>query len=192
MLFRGGRDLLGPELGKPLDPAGDLAHVADRLDDVAGAGLALGADHRRPLAEPPQRLAEGCRAADERHLEGKLVDVVALVGRGQHLGLVDVVDLERFEDLGLGEVPDPRLRHDRDRHRLLDPLDHRRVRHPCDAAVPADVGRDALQRHHRAGARLLRDPRLLGRDHVHDHAAFQHLGEARLQSESPVLGHGAI
>ena len=45
------------------------AHVAHRLDDVAGAGLALGADHRRALADAPQRLAEVRRAADERHLE---------------------------------------------------------------------------------------------------------------------------
>ena len=94
MLLGGAGELLRPELGKPLDPAGDLAHVADRLDHVAGAGLALGADHRRPLAEPAQRLAEVGRAADERNLEGELVDVIALVGRGQHLGLVDVVDLE--------------------------------------------------------------------------------------------------
>ena len=48
------------------DLAGDAAHVADRLDDVAGAGLALGADHRRALADPPQRLAEVGGAAHER------------------------------------------------------------------------------------------------------------------------------
>ncbi len=72
-----------------------------------------------------------------------------LVGGGQHLGLVDVVDLERLQHLGLGEVADPRLRHHRDRHRLLDLLDHPRARHPGDAAVGADVGRHALQRHHR-------------------------------------------
>ena len=59
------------------DLAADAAQVADRLDDVAGAGLALGADHRRALADPPQRLAEVGRAAHERHLEAPLVDVVA-------------------------------------------------------------------------------------------------------------------
>ena len=89
--------------------------MADRLDDVAGARLALRADHRRALADPPQRLAQIARAADERHLEVVLVDVVLVVGRGQHFGLVDVVRAERLQHLRLDEVADARLRHDRDR-----------------------------------------------------------------------------
>ena len=145
---------------QPPDPADELAQVADGLDDVAGAGLALGADHRRALADPPQRLAEVGGAADEGDLEGELVDVVGLVGRGQHLGLVDVVDLEGLQHLGLGEVADPSLRHHRDRHRLLDLLDHRRVAHPRDATVAADVGGHALERHHRDGPGVLGDPGL--------------------------------
>ena len=62
--------------------------------------------------------------------EGELVDVEVLVGRRQHLGLVDVVDGERLEDLRLDEVADARLGHHRDGHRLLDlpDLAHRR---PC-------------------------------------------------------------
>ena len=82
--------------------------MADRLDDVAGAGLALGADHAGALADAAQRLAEVGGPAHERHGEGPLVDVMGLVGRGEHLGLVDVVDPEGFEDLRLDEVPDPR------------------------------------------------------------------------------------
>jgi hypothetical protein len=70
--------------------------VADRLDDVAGAGLALGADHRGALGDPAQSLAEVGGPTHEGHLEGVLVDVVGLVGRGEHLGLVDVVDLQRL------------------------------------------------------------------------------------------------
>ena len=66
---------------QPPDVAADRAHVAHGLDDVAGAGLALGADHRRALGDPAQRLAEVGGAADERHLERPLVDVVGLVGR---------------------------------------------------------------------------------------------------------------
>src|SRR3954462_1144936 len=49
--------------------------------------LALRADEGGPLGDPPQRLAQVGRAADERHVEGPLVDVVGLVGRGQDLGL---------------------------------------------------------------------------------------------------------
>ena len=37
-----------------------------------------------------------------------------LVGGRQHLALVDVVDLERLQDLRLDEVPDAALGHDRD------------------------------------------------------------------------------
>src|SRR6185503_12920687 len=57
------------------------------------------------------------------------------------------------------------------------------IGHARDAAVPADVGGNALERHHRHGARVLGDLRLLrGRD-VHDHAALQHLGEAGLEGQ---------
>ena len=50
------------------------------------------------------------------------------------------------------------------------PGDHLRVGHPRHAAVAADVRGHALERHHRGRARVLGDLRLLGRDHVHDHA----------------------
>ena len=153
--------------------------MTDGLDDVAGAGLALGADHRGALADATQRLAEVGRAADERHLEVPLVDVVDLVGRRQDLGLVDVVDLERFEDLRLGEVADAGLGHDRDRHGLLDAADHLRGAHAGDAAVAADVAGRA-QAPSRRGASGLGDLRLLGVDHVHDHAAAEHLCHAGL------------
>ena len=102
-----GLQLLGPVeqlggvgLGDLADVAEDRAQVADGLDDVAGAGLALRADHARALGDAPQRLAEVGGAAHERHGEGPLVDVVGLVGRGEHLGLVDVVDAERLRGSG--------------------------------------------------------------------------------------------
>ena len=162
------------------DLAEDVAQLADGLDDVAGPGLALRPDHRRALVDPAERLAEVPAAAHERDLEGVLVDVVRLVGRGQDLGLVDVVDAERLEDLGLDEVADPGLRHDRDRDRVHDPLDHRRVAHPGDAAGGADVGGNALEGHDGDGAGVLGDLGLLGGDDVHDDAALEHLGEPLL------------
>ena len=185
-----GPQLLGPVeqlgrvgLGDLADVAGDRAQVAHGLDDVAGARLALGADHRRPFGDAPQRLAEVRGAADERHGERPLVDVVGLVGGREHLGLVDEVDAERLEDLRLDEVADAGLGHHRDRHRLLDPLDHLGIAHPGDAAVGADVGGNPLERHHRARPGVLGDAGVLGRDDVHDHAALEHLGEAALDRE---------
>ena len=165
--------------------------VAHRLDDVAGAGLALGADHRGALADPAECLAQVPRSADEGNLELVLVDVVGLVGRREHLGLVDVVDPERLEDLGFDEMPDARLGHDRDRDRAHDPLDHGWVAHASDAARRANVCRDALERHHGNRTGFFRDLRLLGRDDVHDDAALEHPGEALLGRPGRCFrGHG--
>ena len=163
--------------------------MADGLDDVPGPGLALGADHRRPLTDPAQGLPEVGRTADERHLEGELVDVIGLVGGGEDLGFVDVVDLERLQDLGLSEVADPGLGHHRDRHRLLDLLDYGGIGHPGHASLRPDVGRNPLEGHHGAGPGVLGDLRLVRRGDVHDHAPLEHLGESRLEAECGALGH---
>ena len=160
----------------------DRADVLGRLRDVAGAGLALGADHRRALVDAAERLTEVGGAADEGDGEVPLVDVVHVVGGREHLGLVDVVDVERLQHLRLDEVADAGLRHDRDRDLGDDRLDEVGVAHAGDAALRADVGGDALERHHGDGAGVLGDAGLLGRDDVHDDAALQHLGEAALDA----------
>ena len=113
------------------------------------------------------------------------------VGGRQHLGLVDVVDLERLQDLRLGEMADPALGHHGNGDGLLDLADHARVGHTRDAAVATDVGRNALERHHCHGARVLGDHGLLGVDDVHDHAALEHLGEPALDAHRAVLSHAA-
>ncbi len=171
--------------------AEDRAHVRDGVDDVARARLAFRPDHRRAFRDPPESLAEVRRAADERDGELPLVDVVSEVGRRQHLGLVDVVDLERLENLRLGEVADAALRHHRNRDRLLNLSDDLRIGHARDAAIGADVGRDALERHHRDRSGRLGDLRLVGVDDVHDHPALEHLGEAALHPHRPGFGHAA-
>ena len=149
-------------VGQSLQTA-DLAQhgpgVAHGLDHVAGAGLALGADHGRAFADAPQRLAQVAAAAHERHLEGMLLDVVVFVGGGQHFRLVDVVDAEGFQDLGLDEVADAAFGHDGDRHGLHDLQDEFGVAHARHAAVGADIGRNAFERHHRHSAGVLGDAR---------------------------------
>src|SRR5881398_230305 len=105
------------------DARGDRAHVAYDLDDVARARLALRPDHRRALADAPERLAQVARAANERDAKRELVDVEVLVRGREDLRLVDEVHRERLEDPGLHEVADPRLGHDGDRDRFLDLLD---------------------------------------------------------------------
>ena len=54
-------------------------------------------------------LAEVTATADERDGELSLVDVVVLVGHGQNLRLVDVVHLDRLQNLSFYEVADPCL-----------------------------------------------------------------------------------
>ena len=123
-------------------------------------------------------------AADERNRERPLVDVVAVVGGREHLGLIDVVDAERLQDLRLDEVTDARLRHDRDRHGGDDRLDQVGVAHARDATLRADVGGHPLERHHRYRARVFGDLGLVGGDDVHDHAALEHLGHAALHADT--------
>jgi hypothetical protein len=86
-------------------------------------------------------------------------------------------------------VPDARLGHHRDRHGLLDALDEQGVGHAGHAAVAADVGRHALERHHRGRPGVLGDLGLLGVDDVHDHAALEHLGQPGLDAESRLVTH---
>ena len=107
---------------------------------------------------------------------------MGVVGRGQHLGLVDVVDTEALQNLRLDEVADARLGHHRNGDRRDDALDHVGVAHPRHPALGADVGGHAFQRHHRDGAGALGDARLLGGDDVHDDAALEHLGHAALDA----------
>jgi hypothetical protein len=82
-----------------VDLGGDGADVLDGLDDVAGAGLALGADHGGAFGDAPQGFAQVAAAADEGHFKGVFFDVVDCVGGGEDFGFVDVVDAEGFEDL---------------------------------------------------------------------------------------------
>src|SRR5450759_86116 len=74
-LLGGDVQLVRIERGEAADLAHDGAHVKHGLDDVAGAGLALGAQPRGALADAAQGLTEVHGAADEGHLELPLVDL---------------------------------------------------------------------------------------------------------------------
>ena len=111
-----------------------------------------------------------------------------VVGGGEHLGFVDVVDVDGLQHLRFHEMPDAALRHDGDGHGLLDPFDHLRVAHAGHAARRADVGGNALERHDGAGSGLFGDVRLLGCGDVHDDAALEHLGELAIQGNALLRG----
>ena len=184
MVLGGGVELLLGKHGERAHLAGDLAHVLDGVDDVAGARFALGADHGRAFGDAAQGLAQVARAADEGRGEGVLVDVVGLVGGGEDLALVDEVDAELLQNLRLGKVADAGLGHDRDGDGLDDLLDEAGLGHAGHAALGADHGRHALQSHDGGGAGLFGDAGLLDVHHVHDDAALEHLGQADFQAQA--------
>ena len=165
----------------------DLAHMAHGLNDVACARLALGANHRGALGNTAQRLAQVAGTADKRDVKLGLIDVIDVIGGGENLGLVDVIDLDSLKDLRLDDVTDAALGHNRDGDGLLDALDHLGVAHARDAACGTDVGRDALESHDGAGACLLGDACLLGRGDVHDDAALEHLRELAIEFDAICL-----
>jgi len=107
--------------------------------------------------------------------------VVDVIGRGEHFAFIDVINLNRLQNLCFHKVSDPAFGHHRDGYSFLDAADHVRVAHAGDTAGGADVRRDAFQRHHRTGAGLFGDFGLLGGGHIHNHPAFEHLGQITVQ-----------
>src|SRR5688572_7178137 len=110
-----------------------------------------------------------------------LLNVELHVRWRQDLALVDVVDAERFQHLGFGEVSDAALCHDRNGHSAHDLDDLLGIAHARDAARGADVRRHAFQGHHGDSAGIFGYPRLLRGDHIHDHAALEHARETAFQ-----------
>jgi len=151
--------------------------VPGGFDDIAAAGLALRPDHCGPLTDASQSLGEVRAAADERHFEVMLPDMVALIGGGEDFALIDEVHADGFEHLRLGEVPDAALGHDGDGHDFHDVLDDPQVGHPGNSTFGPDIGRHPLKSHDGHGPRVLRDLRLLGCGDIHDHPTAEHLGE---------------
>ena len=105
------------------------------------------------------------------------IDVVVFVGHREDFGFVDVVDLERFEDLGFDEVADADFSHDGNGDGFLDFFDEGWIAHAGDATFFSNIGGNAFERHDGDGAGFLGDARLFGIDDVHDDAAFEHLRE---------------
>lgn len=77
----------------------DSAHVLNGLNDITGASLTLSADHSGALGDAAQGLTEVAATADEGDLVAVLGDVVDIVGGGEDLGFVDVVNANGFKDL---------------------------------------------------------------------------------------------
>ena len=158
-----------------------LAHMANCLNDVARARLALGADHSCAFGNAAKSFAQVACAAYEGNRELGLVDVIGVVSRREYLGFVDVINFDSFKQLSFDEMTDAAFSHNGDGNGFLDALDHLGVAHAGDATSCADVGRDALKCHNCAGACLFGDSCLFGRGYVHDYAALEHLCQLTVQ-----------
>src|SRR5258708_32696019 len=154
--------------------------MAHSLDDITRTRLALGTQHSRALAHAPQRLAQIARAANKRHSEAVLVDMISLVGRRQHFGFIDAVNTKGLQNLGLDQSSDPALGPDRNGDGLFNADHQLRVAHAGHATVCANIGGHALQRHHGTGSSLFGNFGLLGVDYITNHSPFEHLWESAL------------
>ena len=111
-----------------------------------------------------------------------LVDVMRLIGRGENFGFIDVVDAKLFQNLRFDKMADAAFGHNRDGHGFHDFADHFRRGHAGDAALGADLGGNAFERHDGDGASLFGNLRLFDGDDVHDDAAFKHFGKANFEA----------
>ena len=176
----------GLELGiiSTLQKTDLLSHqtgVLNSADHVACPSLSLGSNHRRTLHDAPARLSEADTATDEGDGEVVLCNVVERISRCQDLALVDHVDSERLQHPCFLIMPYPCLGHHRDAGRVYDGAYQVRMAHSGHPSVGSDVRRDPLKGHHRSSTSVLGYVRLLGRDDIHDDAAFLHLGETALE-----------
>ena len=151
------------------------------LYNITGARLTLGTDHCCAFSDAAQSFTQITRTAYKRNLELCLINVVYIVRRRQHFTLVNIVDLDCFQNLCLNKVADTALRHNRNGNCFLNTANHLRVAHAGNAACCTDVSRNALQRHNCTCACCFGNLRLLRCGYVHNDAALQHLGQLLVQ-----------
>mmetsp|Transcript_4978 Transcript_4978/g.8849 ORF Transcript_4978/g.8849 Transcript_4978/m.8849 type:complete len:207 (-) Transcript_4978:40-660(-) len=167
--------------------------MTNSLNDITSTSFTLCSDHRSSFCDTSQGLAQVSAAADEWNLELVLVDVVNLVSWGENLALINVVNTNGLQNLGLDKVTDSSLGHHRNGNSLADLLDHLRVTHAGHSAVLANIRRDALKSHDGNSAGLLGNASLLGVDDVHDDATLKHLRKADLDCSCTLLRlHGTV
>ena len=157
------------------------SHVTHSLNDIARTRLTLGANHRGALGNTAQRLAQVFGSTDKGHVKLGLVDMIDVIGRTQHLALVDIVNLNGLQDLSLSNMADTALRHHGDAHSLLDATNHLGVTHTADTACGTDIGRDTFKGHHGTGTGCLGNPGLFRSSHVHDNTTLQHLSQLAVE-----------
>ena len=95
-LLSGFKKFILPQGGHPGNFPVYFSHVPHCLDDVARSRLSLGANHGRTFIHAAQGFAQIFGTADKGHFELALIDMVDIIGRGEHFAFIDVVDFNGF------------------------------------------------------------------------------------------------
>jgi hypothetical protein len=183
MVFGGNIEFVIAQHRERANFADDLAHVLDGVDHVTRPRFAFRTNHRSALGDPPQSLTQIARAADKWRFESMLIDMVRLIRRSEYFRFIDEVDANLLQNLRFGKVADATLRHHWDGNGSHDLANHLWRRHAGDAALGTNLRGYAFESHHCDSSRAFGNDRLLDVDHVHDHAAFQHLRQANFQAK---------
>merc|ERR1712087_542499 len=165
--------------------------VSDGLNDATSSGLTLGSDHGSTLGNTSEGFSQISATANKWDAKLVLVDVVDLIGWGKHLTLINVVNTDGLQDLGLNKVTDSGLGHNWNGHSFANFLDHLRITHASHTTVLTDIGWNSLEGHDGNGASLFGDASLLCVDDVHDNTTLEHLGKANLDSHGSLL-HASV
>ena len=113
-IARPGNELFFGDGGQFGDGVANCAHMAHRLNDIAAARFALAANHRRAFRDPAQRFTQILGAVNKRHVIGVLIEVVLIIRRREHFGLVDIIDAQGFKLPGFAHVADAYFSHHRE------------------------------------------------------------------------------
>ena len=192
--FKGSADFFGVVGNFGFGQAAQLAHVVHNLtavahgfNHVARAGFALGANHGSAFGDAAQGFTQIAATAHKGNGKVALVDMIFVIGGGEHFTFVDIVGAHGLKNAGFNKVADTGLGHDGNAHHFHDALDDGGVGHTGHAACGANVGRYAFQGHDCASSRCFGDFGLFGSGDVHDHAAFEHFSEACLQADGALF-----
>ena len=143
-----------------------------RLYHISRSRLAFGTNHGSTLCDSAKCLPKVFGSTYERNLELALVNMVNIISRRKNLALINIVDLDCFQNLCFHKMSDSAFCHNRNGNCFLDSFDHFRVAHSGNAACRADVCRNALQCHNGTGTCFLCDFCLLRCGNIHDNSAF--------------------
>mmetsp|Transcript_10701 Transcript_10701/g.16285 ORF Transcript_10701/g.16285 Transcript_10701/m.16285 type:complete len:205 (-) Transcript_10701:32-646(-) len=162
--------------------------MTDRLDNVSSPSLTLGTEHGGTLGTPTKCLTNVTTSTNKRDIEDILINMIHLIGHGEHLTLINIINFARLQNLCFDKVSDTSLGHDGDGDGVFDFEDHVGVGHACDSAVATDVGGDAFEGHDGDCSGCFGDLGLFDVHYIHNYTTLEHLRQSLLDLIGTNLG----